>query len=236
MSSVLAIGKKAKKLWVDLHRDVFASARTSRWKSSSLSQTALTDKLEDSMSAAASISDRTNEFLQNQYGEHSTTVFRDLSLNFKKILEESPLDEQERFLNLLAISTTLNSQEMMEFAVTQLRSYDLPMEAIQEAKESAAIMGMLNTYYKFKGFLSTEVTPNYARTGLRMNSLSKPQNGKERFEQMAFSVSVVNGCPTCVSSHEKALTDLGMSADKIHDLARLASVCKGLVTLKKALS
>ncbi|MEQ1723526.1 MAG: carboxymuconolactone decarboxylase family protein, partial [Pseudobdellovibrio sp.] len=63
---------------------------------------------------------------------------------------------------------------------------------------------------------------------LRMNSLSKPLNGKQNFEMMALAVSVVNGCPTCVSSHEKALTDLGVTRDKIHDLARLASVTKGL--------
>jgi alkyl hydroperoxide reductase subunit D len=187
------------------------------------------------MSLAASISDRTNEFLQNQFGEHSTSVFRDLSLNFKKILEESPLDEQERFLNLLAIATTLENKDMMSFALSELQTREVAPEAIQEAKESAAIMGMLNTYYKFKGFLSSEVAPNYARAGLRMNSLSKPVNGKERFEQMAFSVSVVNGCPTCVSSHEKALIDLGMTADKIHDLARLAAVSKGLTALKKGL-
>jgi alkyl hydroperoxide reductase subunit D len=45
---------------------------------------------------------------------------------------------------------------------------------------------------------------------------------------MAFTVSVLNGCQTCVVSHEKALTTLGVSRDKIHDLARLASVVKGL--------
>jgi lipoyl-dependent peroxiredoxin subunit D len=186
------------------------------------------------MSLPENISEKISSFIQTQFGDMTTSVFRDLSLNFKKIMEDSPLDEQERFLSLLAVSTALENKELMAFAAIELQGLDLPTEAIQEAKECAAVMGMLNTYYKFKGFLSAEALPNYARTGLRMNSLSRPLNGKERFEQMAFSVSVVNGCATCVSSHEKALTDLGVSVEKIHDLARLAAVCKGLSALKKA--
>lgn len=112
-----------------------------------------------------------------------------------------------------------------------MKARDFSAEQIQEAKESAAIMGMLNTYYKFKGYLSPESLDNYQRAGLRMQSFMKPQNGKERFEMMAFAVSVVNGCPSCIASHEKALTQLGVGADKIHDLARLAAVVKGLSTL-----
>jgi alkyl hydroperoxide reductase subunit D len=122
----------------------------------------------------------------------------------------------------------------MEFAENELKSLDLTVEQIQEAKESAAIMGMMNTYYKFRGYLAPEAAPNFQRAGLRMQSLMKPHNGKLRFEMMAFAVSVVNGCPSCIGSHERALTELGVEADKIHDLARLASVMKGLSALKKA--
>jgi len=65
------------------------------------------------------------------------------------------------------------------------------------------------------------VKDNYPRAGLRMQSLMKPLSGKQNFEMMSMSVSIVNGCPQCIASHEKALTELGVSADKIHDLARL---------------
>mgnify|MGYP000051721960 CR=1 FL=1 len=93
------------------------------------------------------------------------------------------------------------------------------------------MMGLLNTYYKFKGFLSEETKGDYSRAGLRMNALSKPLLGKERFEMLAFAVSVYNGCPTCFVSHEKVLREAGWSADKIHDLARMASTVKGLSSL-----
>jgi alkyl hydroperoxide reductase subunit D len=173
-------------------------------------------------------------FLEKNFPAQETSVFKDLSLNLKKVLDDSsPLDAKERAMNLAAISRSLKWTELEEFSRTQLKELGLNDEEAEECFESAAIMGMLNTYYKFKGYLSAEVLSDsaYQRTGLRMNSLSKPVNGKEKFEMMAFAVSVVNGCPTCVSSHEKALTDIGVSRDKIHELARLASVLKGLSCL-----
>lgn len=181
-----------------------------------------------------SISEKMDAYFESEFPGHSTSVFRDLMMNLKKVMEESPLEEGDRFLNLMAIATSLENKPLMALAEEGLKARDFTSEQIQEAKESAAIMGMLNTYYKFKGFLSPETLESYQRAGLRMQSLAKPQNGKERFEMMALSVSVVNGCPTCVSSHEKALRALNVEADKIHDLARMASVIKGLTVLKKA--
>lgn len=182
-----------------------------------------------------SIGDALNQFFDQQYPNHSTTIYRDLLMNVKKILEDSPLEPSERFLGLAAIATSLDNKPLFEMASQQLQALDVSPEQIQEAKESAAIMGMLNTYYKFKGYLSPESVESYQRAGLRMQSLAKPLNGKERFEMMSFAVSVVNGCPTCVASHEKALRALSVDPEKIHDLARLASATKGLTVLYKNL-
>lgn len=179
------------------------------------------------MSLASSI----ESFLEITFPNHDSAPYRDLSLNFKKVMEDSPLDPVERLMNMAAIARALHWKELENLSAAELRDLGVGDAEIQECFESAAIMGMLNTYYKFKGFLSGEVLQDYARAGLRMNSLSKPLNGKEKFEMMAMSVSIVNGCPTCVSSHEKALTDIGVGRDKIHDLARLASVLKGLSCL-----
>ena len=180
-----------------------------------------------------SISEKTDAFLEKTFPGKETAVYRDLSLNFKKIMEDSPLEIKERLLNLGALGRSLSWAELEEFAKSELTELGLSGAEVEESFEAAAIMGMLNTYYKFRGFLSPEVLADSAfqRAGLRMNSLSKPLNGKQNFEMMAFSVSVVNGCSTCVASHEKALTDLGVTRDKIHDLARLAAVTKGLSQL-----
>lgn len=169
-----------------------------------------------------------DQFLTQNLGEPGTTIARDLSLNFKKMVAESSLSQEESALAVLSVAETLHLKSMSLWAAGQLETLGLSGDQIREAKESAAIMGMLNTYYKFKSYLPSEVLEHYSRAGLRMQSLMKPHNGKEKFEMMAFAVSVVNGCPSCIASHEQALSQLGVDREKIHDLARLAAVCKGI--------
>lgn len=184
-----------------------------------------------------SISEKVDAFLDSEYPGLETSIFRDLSLNFKKILEESPLEPRERFSNLLSVAVALENKSMVALAKGQLQALEVAPEAIQECAEIAGIMGMNNVYYKFKTFLSPEIaSADYARTGLRMNSLGKPVNSKKDFEMMSLSVSIINACPVCVASHEKTARGHEVSVDKIHDLARLAAVSKGLHSLKKAIS
>lgn len=175
-----------------------------------------------------------DQYLDKTFPNAQSSIFRDLSLNFKKLLEDGALDPQERMLNLAAIATSLHDQEMQKLAMSHLTEMGLTPEQTAEAFEVAGIMGMLNTYYKFKGYLDPQSLENYARAGLRMQSLGKPQNGKDKFEMMALAVSAINGCPTCISSHEKVLVQAGVSFEKIHDIARLAAVCKGLSSLQHA--
>ncbi len=183
-----------------------------------------------------SISEKVDQYLNQEYSGLDSSIFRDLSLNLKKLLEEGPLEPTERFMNLLAIGTTLEDQALMKMAKTQLEELSVPADQIRESAEVAGIMGMNNVYYKFRSYLPEEVRSDYQRAGLRMMSLGKPVTGKQSFEMMAMSVSVVNGCPSCIASHEKSLKDLGVSADRIHELARMAAVCKGLSSLRSARS
>jgi lipoyl-dependent peroxiredoxin subunit D len=175
-----------------------------------------------------------DSYFERHFRNQESTIFRDLSLNLRKLLEDSSLEPAERYMNLLAISTALHNKDLMFLARSALATMALPAEQIQEASEVAGIMAMNNVYYKFKSYLLEEVKEEYSRAGLRMQSLMKPLTGKLNFEMMSLAVSIVNGCPTCVSSHERAVRQLGMSADKVHDVARLAAVCKGLDSLKVA--
>lgn len=171
--------------------------------------------------------------------EASTAVRRDLKLNLEKlILGQSALSAEEANLALLALARSLHSDALQAFAESNLQKAGVSSEEIQEAAESSAIMGMLNTYYKFRHMLGqsqgTEALARYQRAGLRMNSLSKPILGAQRFEMLAFAVSVLNGCETCIGSHEKVLLEGGLDSEKVHDLARLAAVVKGISALPEA--
>jgi alkyl hydroperoxide reductase subunit D len=159
----------------------------------------------------------------------STTIARDLKLNLRRVLEDGALGEESATLALLALAASAGDNALGAYARARLVELGIGAEQIQEAEESAAIMGMLNVYYRFRHMLAKD--EEYRAAGLRMTALARPALGKERFEMLAFAVSVLNGCESCIRSHEQVLRDAGTSVDQIHDLARLAAVVKGLQAL-----
>jgi alkyl hydroperoxide reductase subunit D len=163
--------------------------------------------------------------------DRTTTIAKDLRLNLSRVLESGALSAEEAHLALLAAASSVESQELEDRAGERLRRLGFPEDQIREARESAALMGMLNTYYRFRHFLGNP--DEYRTAGLRMTALARPLLGKERFEILAFTVSVLNGCETCTRAHEKTLREAGVSVEKIHDLARLASVVRALKTLSQ---
>jgi alkyl hydroperoxide reductase subunit D len=160
----------------------------------------------------------------------SSTIARDLKLNLKRIIEDGALGEEHATAALLALATSTGDGTLADYARGRLAEFGLSTEQIQEAAESAAIMGMLNVYYRFRHMLGND--DEYRAAALRMTALARPALGRERFEMLAFAVSVLNGCEYCIRSHEKVLRDAGINVDQIHDLARLAAVVKGLHALR----
>ncbi len=120
--------------------------------------------------------------------------------------------------------------ELETLAREELAARGARQEQITEAVESAAIMAMLNIYYRFRHMIGNDA--DYGATGLRMTSLAKPVLGREKFEMLAFAVSVLNGCESCIKAHEKVLRDAGVGTVKIHDLVRIAAVARGIAVLK----
>lgn len=166
------------------------------------------------------------------YADHQSTVARDLKINFKRIIEDSSLSREEAAMATLALARSLDFRELATASRTALKLEGVESSQIQDVEESAAIMGMLNIYYRFRHFLEKAGSDSeYGMARLRMQSLANPQIGKARFEMLSFAVSIINGCEKCISSHEKALRDLGEPVEKLHDLARLAATLKGLQSL-----
>lgn len=172
--------------------------------------------------------------LDSLFENISSPIGRDLKLNLKRLLEEGALSPAEGYTALLATATAEEHAPLVLFAREALARNGMPKEQIQEAAESAGIMGMLNVYYRFRHLIDNE--EEYRTTGLRMTSLGRPLLGKVPFEMLSFALSVLNGCPSCVRSHEKVLREAGVSVEKVHDLARLAAVVKGLKGLQTASS
>lgn len=158
----------------------------------------------------------------------TTTIARDLKLNLTRSLTEGALSEQEAAPALLGVAVSANHAALAALAEDWMRELGYEADVIQEAREGAALMNMLNTYYSFRQKLGDE---NYGPAGLRMTALARPVMGKVRFEMLAFAVSVLNGCQTCITSHEKVLREAGASTEKLHDLARMACVVKAVSAL-----
>jgi alkyl hydroperoxide reductase subunit D len=161
-----------------------------------------------------------------------SAIARDLKLNLERYLTESSLPHEDALLAALAAAVSVRHEELASILSRELEAGGLPASHVLEARESAAIMAMLNTYYRFRHMIHND--DDYRTAGLRMTALARPTLGRERFERLAFTVSVLNGCESCIRSHEKALRDSGASADQVHDLARIAAVVKGLEALRAA--
>lgn len=157
---------------------------------------------------------------------HETVIGNDLKQNLIDLLEKSALSPAESGFALLAIATSVGLDALAHYAREKLARLSIPQEQMQEAAESAAHMAMLNVYYSFRDLLLDD--DQYGPTKLRMNVLMTPKLGRQCFDMLSFALSVLNGCHPCILGHEKTLRESGVSVEKIHDLARLAAVVKGL--------
>lgn len=176
----------------------------------------------------------TEEFIETLFNPFTSTISRDLKLNLSRLLTNGALSNQEAHLALLALSTSLRCEAIKSYARTALAEMGTEEAHIQEAQESAAMMAMLNLYYRFRHLLThdrEELKAEYQPANLRMTALAKPVLGKVNFEMLAFAVSVLGGCESCIQSHEAVLREAKIEVNKIHDLARLAAVVGGISTL-----
>jgi len=152
-------------------------------------------------------------------GQESRTA-RGLRQNLQELLEHSSLTPEESGLALLAIATGVEHDALVHYARERLAALRVSLERMQQAAESAAVMGMLNVYYSFREVLRKD--EEYGPPRLR---------GQVESDMLGFALSVLNGCEPCIVGHEQALRDAGVGVEKIHDLAKLAAVVKGLKTL-----
>ena len=178
--------------------------------------------------------DYLNIFIDKYTESLEGTIPKDLKLNFSKLLTSEDLNIDEKLLLLICISKSLDFQVLYQSVLEVANLNKLEHSLLNEAKQIPAIMGMLNTYYKFKYFSeknSESSNVNYGAPNLRMQSLMNPKLPKETFELLAIAVSILNSCEKCVVAHEKALLELSVPVQKIHTVMKFAAVIKGLSCL-----
>lgn len=149
---------------------------------------------------------------------------RDLKLNLGSVLSPTGAPGlTERQIWAVALGAAEASRNApFAAAIGELAAAQLDAAYQTGARAAAAIMGMNNVYYRF---LHLVEDPEYGRmpARLRMNVIGNPGIDKADFELVSLAVSAINGCGTCVASHERQLRQHGLSREAVQSAVRIAA-------------
>lgn len=149
---------------------------------------------------------------------------RDLKLNLGSVLTTAGapgLSEKQVWGVALAAAIASRNAEFTR-DIEALAAAHLDAAYVNGARAAAAIMGMNNIYYRF---LHLVEDPEYAQlpARLRMNVIGNPGIEKVDFELLSLAVSAINGCGTCVASHERQLRKHEFSREAVQSAVRIAA-------------
>ncbi len=168
--------------------------------------------------------------------EGEIKYIRDLRINLKNTLNSENLNSKEAYLIALAISVNERNKILIEAFTNHAKANGANGAEIAEAYACASTLAVNNVFYRFKHFIKNS-NENYQNmpAGIKMNIMMSPVLGKELFELISLAVSAVNGCESCVNSHEESVRKYGLpngqagsSEARIFDAVRLAAIVRGL--------
>lgn len=149
---------------------------------------------------------------------------RDLKLNLGSVLSiPGAPGLTERQIWAVALGAAHASRNpALAAAIGELAATHLDAAHQTGARAAAAIMGMNNVYYRFLHLVDD---PEYARmpARLRMNVIANPGMDKVDFELISLAVSAINGCGTCVASHERQVRQHGLPREAVQSAVRIAA-------------
>jgi len=149
---------------------------------------------------------------------------RDLKLNLGSVLSPTGAPGlNERQIWAVALGAAEASRNpAFAAAIGDLATAHLDAAYQTAARAAAAIMGMNNVYYRFLHLVDD---PEYGRmpARLRMNVIANPGIDKVDFELVSLAVSAINGCGTCVASHERQIRQHGLPREAVQSAVRIAA-------------
>jgi alkyl hydroperoxide reductase subunit D len=150
---------------------------------------------------------------------------RDLKVNLQNVLKQSELTVQQTWGTAVASAMASRNPQLIGAVLAEAGQHLSP-EALHAAKAAAAVMGMNNIYYRFQHLSGNE---RYAQipARLRMQAIRSHGSDPVDFELWCTAVSAINGCGTCVMSHERVLREKGVTEETILAAIRIASVMHG---------
>jgi len=121
-------------------------------------------------------------------------------------------------------------------AIEEVAAEQLSPEEINGAKAAAAIMAMNNIYYRATHLIHNDEY-GQLRAGLRMNIMANSGIDKITFELASLAVSAINGCGTCLDSHERTIRQHDVSAQGVQSALKIGAVLHAVaVTLEQSVA
>lgn len=157
-----------------------------------------------------------------ELGDRLPDHAKDLRLNLVSLESIDSLTEEQVFGTILA-SAYASGGSIALRELDALAADRLSPEARRAASAAASLMSMNNIYYRFVHLASNPVYGSLPAR-LRMQGLRNHGVDQATFELWALAVSAINGCGMCIDSHEKVLTNEGLSNEAIQDAIRIAAV------------
>jgi alkyl hydroperoxide reductase subunit D len=150
-------------------------------------------------------------------------VAKDIKLNLQSVLGESSLTPEQKWGVAVASAASVGNAELLA-ATRSDAAKVVPQGVIDDALAAATLMAMNNIYYRFRHMVGK---PSYSSkpARLRMNRMGQCAGGnKVNCELFALAVSAINACELCIQSHEKVVTEAGLSEDQVNDAVRIAAI------------
>jgi len=151
---------------------------------------------------------------------------KDLRLNLGAVLQPGALNADQVWGVAVACAIASRNPQLRQATLEDALVQVAP-EVVEDAKAAAALMGMNNVYYRFRHLVEKE---EYAQkpARLRMQRLANVATNKTDFELFCLAVSSINGCESCIRSHERVVIEGGLTEDQVNDAIRIAATFHGV--------
>ena len=162
--------------------------------------------------------------------EGRSNYVRDNKLNLKSIFKSRHLTEEESVLIALSCAVSTGNKVLAGGLIERGRKADIGADKLADAVACGSLLSVNNVLYRFRHMVGHDQYDKMP-AGLRMQIMMNPVMGKELFELASLAVSAINGCESCIKSHESSVLELGSNKDRVFEAVRIASVIRGISTL-----
>src|SRR5262245_58630774 len=158
---------------------------------------------------------------------------RDARLNLGVIDTPGALTPIEAWGTALTAAAASRNRDVLA-AVRVAAGAHLDDDHARAALSAASLMAMNNVFYRFRHIMGDDTEYPSLPARLRMQGLANHRIDPRTFELWCLAASAINGCETCVRSHERAVRDKGGTAVQVHDAIRIAAVIQAVAVSLEA--